>query len=121
MLGWKVLGSGLSSLAVTAITQDVNAAVSAAGTTQATATELTSTVSDVTTVGSGSGVVLSSKLATGDSQLVLNSGANPLSVYPPTGMKINQLAANTAILLQPNTAAEFTCLSTTKIAGFLSA
>lgn len=121
MLGWKVLGSGLSGLAVAALTQDVAAAVSAAGTNQATATELTAADNDVTTAAANSGVVLSSKLAPGDCQWVLNSGANPLNVYPPSGMKINQLASNVAIVLNVNTAAMFKCISTSKVIGVLSA
>lgn len=121
MLGWKVMGSGLPGLSVQAITQDTNAAVSAAGTTQGTATELTSADSDVTTVAANSGVVLSSKLAPGDTQFVFNSGANPLNVYPPSGMKINNLTANQAMILQKSTGVLFKCISTTKVFGVLSA
>jgi hypothetical protein len=121
MLAWKVFGSGLPGLSVQAIGQDTNAAVSAAGTTQGTATELAAADNDVTTVAANSGVVLSSKFSPGDVQWVLNSGANPLNVYPPSGMKINQLAANGPVIIQINTAAMFKCISTSKVVGVLSA
>lgn len=121
MLGWKVLGAGVQGLATAAICQDTATAVSAAGTTQGTATELTAADSEVTTVGAGAGVVLSSKLAPGDEQSVFNAGANPLKVYPPTGFKINALAANTAMTLAVNTACIFKCVSTTRVYGVLSA
>lgn len=121
MLGWKVMGAGVPGLAVLAITQDTATAVSAAGTTQGTATELTAADSEVTTVASGAGVVLSSKLAPGDEQTVFNAGANPLKVYPPSGFQINALTANAPMLLSTNTACFFKCVSTTRVYGVLSA
>jgi hypothetical protein len=121
MLGWKVFGSGVPSLMAAAICQDTATSVSAAGTTQGTATELTSTDNEVTTVGSGAGVVLSSKLAPGDEQTVFNGGVNPLKVYPTSGMKINNLAADSPMLLSVNTGVLFKCISTTRVFGVLSA
>ena len=97
MLGWKVFGAGLSLPLASAICKDVGAAISAAGTTQGTATELTAADNELTTVGAGSGVALASALASGDSQTVFNAGANAVKVYPPTGMKINALATNAAM------------------------
>ena len=121
MLGHKVMGAGLNTLAVFAITQDTAASVSAAGTTQGTATELTATDNEVSTVAANSGVVLASKLAPGDEQTVYNAGANPLKVYPPSGMKIRPLAANAAMTLAVNCGCLFKCVSTTTIYGILSA
>ena len=121
MLGWKVMGSGMPGLTITAVCSDTATALSAAGTTQGTATELTAADSEITTVGSGSGVVLSSKLAPGDEQTVYNAGANPLKVYPPSGMKINSLAANASMTLATNTACFYKCLSTTRVMAVLSA
>lgn len=120
MLGFKLFSSGLSDLAVSAIGNDVNAAISAAGTDQAGATELTNCLNGVTTVASASGVRLYSGSA-GDWQLVFNGGANPLRVYPFTGAKINQLAANSPHVLQMNTACVYFTLSTTQVVGVLSA
>ena len=120
MLGFKLFGSGLSDLAVSAIGNDVNAAVSAAGTDQAGATELTNCLNSVTTVAASSGVRLYAGSA-GDWQLVYNAGANPLRVYPFTGAKVNQLAANSPHVLAINTGCVYFTLSSTQIVGVLSA
>lgn len=121
MLGWKVMGAGIPGLAVLALTQDCGAALTATGTNQATALELTNADNEVTTTASGTGVILSSKIAPGDTQTVFNAGANALSVYPPSGLKINALTANAAMLLATNTGCLFKCVSTTRIFGVLSA
>lgn len=121
MLGWKIFGSGLPQPLAACLCQDVSTSVSAAGTTQGTATELTAADSEVTTVASGAGVVLSSKLSPGDSQSVFNAGANQLKVYPTSGMKINSLVANAPMTLGTNTGCIFKCVSTTRVFGVLSA
>lgn len=119
-LGYKLMGAGMDLLQL-ASSQDALAGISAAGTTQGTATELTNGINLVATVASGAGVILSSKLAAGDSQLVFNGGANALKVYPTLGMKINSLATNAPVTIGTNTAIEFHCGSTTQIAALLSA
>ena len=121
MLGWKVFGSGLQSLAVQAICQDAGTALTASGTAQGDALELVNESSDVTTVAAGTGVVLSSKLFPGDSQYVFNAGANPLKVYPPVGFKINSLTTNGPMILSINTGCIFKCMSSTRVMGVLSA
>lgn len=121
MLGWKVFGAGIPGLAVQAICQDAAASISAAGTTAGTATELVNADSEVTTVASGAGVILASRLTPGDEQTVFNAGANPLKVYPTNGMKINALAANAPMLLAVNTGCLFKCVSTARVFGVLSA
>src|SRR5690348_13343620 len=78
-------------------------AISAAGTTQGTATALVACVNLVSTVAAGAGVQLYNG-QTNDSQVVYNDQAiNNLLVYPPTSGQINQLSANTAHSLPPNT------------------
>lgn len=121
MLGWKVFGAGLSIPLAAAVCQDTATSVSAAGTTQGTATELSSADSEVSSVGSGSGVVLSSKLAPGDQQTVFNGGVNPLKIYPPSGMSINSLTINLPMILATNTGVLFKCVSATRVFGVLSA
>ena len=121
MLGWKVFGAGLSLPLAAAICKDTATSISAAGTTQVTATELTASDNELTTVGAGSGVALASAIATGDSQTVFNAGANAVKVYPPVGMKINALATNAPMLLATNTGCLFKCISTTRVFGILSA
>lgn len=121
MLGWKVFGAGISGLAVQAICQDAGTSISAAGTTQGTATELVNADNEITTVASGAGVVLASKGTAGDTQTVFNAGANSLKVYPPSGMRINALASDGAMLLATNTGCMFKFVSSTRIFGVLSA
>ena len=95
-------------------TQDVLLSISAAGTTQGTATELISGITQVSTVASGAGVILFTS-GIGVSQIVYNAGANPLKVYPPVGMTINNVGTNTAHLLAVNTACEYWTVSSTLI------
>ena len=121
MLGWKAFAAGLPIPLAEAICKDVATAISAAGTTQGTATRLTAADNELTTVAAGAGVVLSADLASGDSQTVFNAGANAVKVYPPSGMKINALAANAPMTLATNTGCIFKCVSTTRVFGVLSA
>ena len=121
MLGYKVFAAGLPDPLAACICKDVGTAVSAAGTTQGTATELVNADNEITTAAAGSGVVLSASLASGDSQTVFNAGANAVKVYPPSGMKINALAANAAMTLAVNTGCIYKCVSTTRVFGVLSA
>ena len=121
MLGYKIFAAGLPSPVATALCKDTAAGLSAAGTTQGTATELTASANELTTVGAGAGVALASALAAGDSQAVFNAGANAVKVYPPSGMKVNALATNAPMLLATNTGCIFYCVSATRVFGVLSA
>ena len=120
MLAYKLFGSGLTTLTVASMT-DVATGLTAAGTNQGTAYEITSAKNAFTTVASGTGAVLDSDARGGDAQLIYNGGANTLRVYPPSGAGINNLAANAAVLLAPATACEFHCMSTTLWTAVLSA
>lgn len=97
------------------------ATISAAGTDQSGATQLTATINRVTTVAASSGVKLYASPAAGSWQVVYNGGANTLRVYPQTSGTLNQLSANTAMLLATNTAAIYFAASTTAWIAFLSA
>lgn len=101
-------------------TQDVGVSISAAGTTQATAQVLINGISGLTTVASGSGVVLLSA-GSGASQFVYNGGANAVKVYPPVAVQINGLGLNNPHVLSANTACEYWTLSSTQIIALLSA
>ena len=120
MLGHKLFGSGLTDLAVSAMCNDVGTAISAAGTTQGTATALTNILNGLGTVASGAGVVLYAG-SQGDCQLVYNGGANAVKVYPPSGARINAMVTNTAHILATSTACEYWFLSSTQVVGVLSA
>jgi hypothetical protein len=120
MLGYKLFQAGIETLGVATIVQDVGTAISAAGTTQGTATTLTNTLNGISTVASGAGVVLWTGTA-GDCQIVYNGGANAVKVYPPSGAKINGLATNAPHTLGTFTVCEYWFLSTTQVVGVLSA
>ena len=92
---------------------DISAAVSAAGSTQGTATALTTMINNVTTVAASTGVVLPTAAA-GYIVIVRNGGANALSVYPATGAAINAGAANAAHSLPVGAMIQYVATSTTQ-------
>ncbi len=95
--------------------------LTAIGTTQATAYTVLAEVNRFSTVASGTGAILDSTKGRGEVQSIFNDGANNLSVYPPVGGEINDLGTNSAILLAPNTAVEFTKITDLIWTGILSA
>jgi hypothetical protein len=78
------------------IYRSTSTGIAAAGTTQGTATALLLDVNNVTTVSSGTGVVLPAFTA-GVKISVFNNGANALLVYPASGYNIDALGTNVAI------------------------
>ena len=121
MIGAKVFSAGLPIPLMECMCKDTATAISAAGTTQGTATRLTAADNEITTVAAGSGVILNADLSAGDQQTVFNAGANAVKVYPPTGFKINALATNASMSLATNTGCLFNCVSSTRVFGVLSA
>jgi len=116
----RVVGGGFSAGQARALAGGVNAAVSAAGTGQSDATLLKASVSFVSTVAASSGVIL--PLAEdGDSVTIYNGGANTLTVYPPTGARINNASANSGVSLSVNGCLQLTRVSSTRWIGILSA
>lgn len=84
----------------------ISAAVSAAGTDQSGATELSDVYSIITSVSSGQGV----KLPTAEAQLtytVVNTTATNLLVYPNVSDKINGGSANAAATVPGGSAVTF--------------
>src|SRR2546423_1257319 len=118
-LGHKLTGAGMEMLALAA-SNDAAGGISAAGTTQATATELTNAINEVTTVAANAGVILPSKGYKGDDMYIFNAGANPLNVYPPVGMRLNALSLNAPMLLQVNTACAYLFVTLTRVMAVLS-
>lgn len=106
--------------ALTTLGQSSTTGLTATGTNQSTALEITSNANLVSTVASGTGVRLSSTASVGQEQWVYNSGANPLAIYPPSSGNINDLAANAKTILSTNTTMVFKKLSTTQWVGMLS-
>ena len=84
----------------------ISATVSAAGTNQSGATELSDVYNIVTSVSAGQGV----KLPTADAQLtytVVNTTATNLLVYPNVSDKINGGTANAAVTVPGGSAVTF--------------
>ncbi len=120
MLAYKLFGSGLTTLTVASM-GDVATGLTAAGSSVSDAYEVTFARNAFSTVAAGTGAILDSDSAPGDSQLIYNGGANVLRVYPTTSAQINNLGTNNPAFLQPSTAAEFHKLSATLWTAVLSA
>jgi hypothetical protein len=106
----RVLGSGINGLSTVSICGDGNASVSAAGTSAGNATQLTFVYNNVTTVGAGAGVKLP-PTEMGETIIVKNTSANPLTVYPyDTGSSINNAGFGT---INPDCSALFFAVSNT--------
>lgn len=110
---------GLSAVAQAAICGDQTTGISAAGTTQATATALTTDLNVLSTVTAASGVILPVG-EVGKSVTVRNDGANAVLVYPPVGGTINGFATNAGFTIGTKQAATFsysTTLASTTTGG----
>jgi len=88
--------------------------VVAAGTTQGTATALTTSYNIVTTTPLNSGVTLPTPNFPGWSVTVINKGANPLTIYPAVGHTIEALGVNTGYVLAVGGVITFKNSSTTQ-------
>lgn len=80
--------SGISAVAASAINGDTAVGLVATGSTQATALPLPAANNQVATTAASTGVLLPPGSG-GDELFILNSGANALLVYAPTGATIN--------------------------------
>jgi hypothetical protein len=90
---WWRFWNALLTRTLQTVQATVNPTVTAAGTTQATATALESEWNVVTSTPANSGVVLDG-FNIGVSTTVINSGGATLKVYPPSGMQIDTNAVN---------------------------
>jgi len=113
--GIAITTNGTSdSITITSTGQaSISAAETAAGTTQGTATVLTSIINNVTTVDALTGVKLPTAIA-GTRLFVFNNGLNTMAVYPASGAAINSLATDTAFSLGVSTRLEFVAVSSTQ-------
>lgn len=117
----EMVRGGLSPGSARAINGQVASAVSAAGTTQSTATLLGAGHNVITTLSAAQGVRLPD-VEIGDEIFVYNGvSAVVLLVYPPTSGTINQLAANDPGYLAPYRGAMFKKVTATIWTAFLSA
>lgn len=118
----EMMGGGISSGMARAINGGLASAVSAAGTTLATATALNAGNNVITTCAASAGVSLPS-CEVGDEIFVFNAtNTNQLTVYPDTSsVTINQLTAGFGAVLSPFTGALFKRVSATAWWATLSA
>ena len=87
--------------AFTYVDLSVGNTLTAAGTTRADALALTKAMNNVTTAGSGTGVVLpaASTVGVGGTVIVYNNGANPIKVYAAGSDTIDGTAGSTGVTL----------------------
>lgn len=112
MLGFQtdMMGSGISWPAAQAIGGQQQLSQTATGSSQATAFALTAPTTEFTTAAASTGAILPAtglRVTGGDALVVVNNGANTLSVYPPVGFKIGLAATNAAVSIATGKAAMF--------------
>jgi len=114
-IGSAVSGATSTTTLNGLVIDSISAAVSAAGTTQGTATGLVSNINNVTVVtAAAAGVRLPTAVA-GMRILIRNSdSADTLSIYPATGGTINALGANTAFTLTAGSTTELMATTATQ-------
>lgn len=113
--GLTIAAKGTGSVLINSLFRlAVTTAATAAGTTQATATLLTTPITNVTSVAASSGVRLPDNTPIGMRIVVRNSGASNLNVYPQVGGQINALGTNAAFVAEVSTNLEFIAVSTTQ-------
>lgn len=120
----QLMGAGFSAGQASALVGPVpTTAISAAGTTLATATALSVVTNLVSTATVGQGVKLPTAATTNDWCIVFNDNTGTtIVVYPDTSSnKINQMAAGTGINLPNNTSCIFQKVSSTRWIANLSA
>lgn len=93
--------------------RSVQTGISAAGSTQGTATALTKDISVVSTVSASQGVVLPTAV-TGMVLIVNNTSATSLNVYPASGAAINSLATNAAYTHVAGASLQYYAVSSTQ-------
>lgn len=94
-----------------AVLGDLTSGLTAAGTNQATALALVASISVVTTAAGGTGVILPTA-GKSDTFWVANFGANALTLYPPSGGKLNNGSANAGISVPTLSAVWLVCQDT---------
>ena len=117
------INSVLGAQAAVVILGDVGDGLSAAGTTQGTATAIVHVSSIFTTVDPGTGgrLPVTPTVSARDRLHVANHGANTLLVYPPSGGKLSNRTANWPAQIPPNKCGDFLCIDGTNYSALLSA
>lgn len=112
----RIMGSGISALAASNICGDQSTSLTAAGTTKATALQLTNQANYVAICSSGKGVALP-PMNQGDDVEVYNNGANNLLIYTTIGVSdtITTLSANGGFTLSVQKGCGFAKMTSTVI------
>jgi hypothetical protein len=110
----RIMASGVPSGAAVNMTGDTSGALTAAGTTKATALQLSAAQSYLGTTAASTGVSLP-QANQGDSIEVFNGGANTLLVYTPIGIAdtITNQSANGGFSIATLRSAKFNKVSST--------
>ena len=103
-----LMNVGLPGATAEAIAGSLATSLSAAGTGTSDATVLTADWNVVGTVAANAGVRIGATgWHPGDTMVVVNQGANPLKVYPPSGGTINGDTADDPMILAKYAACQF--------------
>ena len=94
-LSARAVSAGFSAIQAQAMQGTAANNLTATGSTQATALTLPADICKFTTVAGSTGAIIP-PANPGDSGTIFNGGGNALSLYPPTGGKINGLGTNAA-------------------------
>jgi hypothetical protein len=120
----NLTGSGIAPLASIGIAGgNISNSLTAAGTNQATALVLTSLndIHVITTAAASTGAILPSSLSIGDQMVVVNGGANSITLFPPVGGKLNNGTANAGLTVASTKAAHVFCIDNLNFAVVVSA
>lgn len=115
----NIVGAHLPPLAAAVIVgtsswgENSGAGLTATGTGQSDALQLTADVNHIGTTAASTGVKLDPNASLSDSCFIFNGGANTLTVYPPTSGTINGGSANAGVSLATLKAGEFVKTSST--------
>lgn len=120
----NLTGSGCAPLQARASMGFVTGGLTAAGTTQGTALVLPSDFNVITTAAATSGVILPAtgfQYQVADTIIIVNHGANSITVYPPVGGTIGTAAANTGLSVPVGKTSWFLIVGTNAYASSVSA
>lgn len=106
----RIMAGGIPGGAAIGVVGDVLTGLVATGAAQATALPLAAVISSFATVAASTGAILPADAAPGDMYEVYNGGANSLTVYPPVGGLINNLAPNTGLALTTLKSGQYKCV-----------
>ena len=101
-----------------ALNDTVTSTLTATGTNQGTAAAITSSVTFITSAAAGTGVILPVP-DIAERLVIVNHGANPVNVYPASGLTIDGGAANAALALPQGCSVELIGTSSTNFTGVM--